>query len=399
MSNISHKEFVLLIAFLMSLTALSIDTMLPALDLIGNDLHVKHSNDAQLILSAIFVGIGVGMILYGPLSDSFGRKPALYLGLGIFIVGCFISLFASSLSTMLLGRFLQGFGAASPRVVNIALVRDKFSGKSMAQVMSFSMTLFIFVPAIAPYLGQKILLYFNWHAIFVMFIIFALVLLCWFALRMEETLVVEKRRAFNIQIIYEGAKETLTNKTVFGYTMMLSAILGSFVGFLSSAQQVFQDIYKLGDDFPMYFAMMALSLGLASFLNGKLVMRFGAKILATSALVMMVTFSSLFLIQCYVYSGVPPFVVSLIYFMATFFTIGMLFGNLNAMSMEPLGHIAGIGSAVIGSFSTLLSAPIGIFIGQMYNQTVFPLVYAFLGVGVFSLFFMMKVQTWIKREV
>lgn len=385
----TYKEFILLIAFLMSLTALSIDTMLPALSLIGADLHVIHPNDVQLVISTVFFGIAIGMVLYGPLSDSYGRKPALYLGLSIFILGCIISLSASSLTQMLIGRFLQGFGVASPRVVNMALVRDKFSGRSMAQVMSFSMTLFIFVPAVAPLLGQAILWYFNWHAIFVVFIIFSFIILIWFWLRMDETLAEEKRRAFHFSVIISGAKETLSNKLVLGYTFILSAILGSFIGFLSSVQQVFEQTYAVGSKFSLYFAIMALSLGFASFLNGKLVIKYGAKTLAKRAMVLKIILASLCLPITYLYSGIPPFWVALIYFMATFFSVGMLFGNLNAMAMQPLGHIAGIGSAIVGSVSTLLSLPIGVFIGQMYDGTIFPLVIGFLSVGIFSLLSML----------
>lgn len=390
--SISFGEFVCIVALLMSLTALSIDAMLPALSIIGEDLNVTHPNDAQLIISMVFLGISIGMLFYGPFSDSFGRKPALYLGLAVFIMGCFISLFAESLFMMLLGRFLQGFGAASPRVVNIALVRDSFEGRTMAQVMSFSMTLFIFIPAIAPLLGQGILAFFSWHAIFVFFILFALLVLCWFGLRMKETLVVEKRRAFKLDIIIAGTKETLTNPIVFGYTIILSAILGVFIGFLSSVQQVLGELYHTGEDFPFYFAVLALSLGLASFINGKIVIRFGTRTLGRVGMLLMIALATIFLPLVYMYSGVPSLWMVMIYFMCTFFSVGMLFGNLNAISMEPLGHIAGIGSAIIGSVSTLLSLPIGIFIGQMYSGTILPLVWGFLITGLFSFFFMGRIE-------
>ena len=391
---ISYKEFVVIVALLMSLTALSIDTMLPALGIIGTDLNVSHPNDIQLVISTVFLGIALGMVFYGPLSDSYGRKKVLYLGLSIFILGCLLSLSATSLPVMLLGRFLQGLGVASPRVVNVALVRDKFSGRSMAQVMSFSMTLFIFVPAVAPLLGQGILLFFPWQAIFLFFIAFTLFIFAWFALRMEETLCVEKRRAFHLSVILSGAKETLTHPAVFGYTVILSAILGSFIGFLSSVQQVMQVIYDVGEHFPFYFAAMALSLGCASFLNGTLVLRYGTKTLALRAMVMKTIVAFGFLPVLYMYSGIAPLWLAMGYFMLTFFSVGMLFGNLNAMAMEPLGHIAGIGSAIIGSLSTLLSLPLGVFIGRMFDGTLYPLVIGFGCVGLFSL----AMMAWMNKH-
>lgn len=254
----------------------------------------------------------------------------------------------------------------------------------MARVTSFSMTLFIFIPAVAPLLGQGILVFFTWHAIFIFFILFALFVTLWFALRMEETLRQAHKRDFKAEVILAGLKEVLAHKVVMKYTFILAAILASFLGFLSSVQQVLQEIYKVGEDFPLYFAMMALSLGLSSFINGKIVIRFGAFVLAKRAMVLMMIAGLLGLCLSAVYSGVPPFVFALAYFMTTFFCIGMLFGNLNALSMEPMGHMAGIAAAIIGSVSTLLALPFGILIGQLYNGTIYPLVIGFLSVAVLS---------------
>jgi len=397
--KISHREFVLLIAILMSMTALSIDTMLPALSTIGNDLHVEHQNDTQLIISTIFLGISLGMVLYGPLSDSFGRKPALYLGLSIFIIGCIISIMASSLTTMLIGRLLQGFGVASPRIVTMALVRDKFSGQKMAQVMSFAMTLFVLVPAVAPLLGQVILLYFNWHAIFVFFILIVIIILLWFGLRMEETLAVENRRRFKINIILDGTKETLKNPIILAYIAILAALQGAFIGFLSSSKQVFLDIYSVDEQFPFYFSMLALSLGVASFINGKLVLKYGTKVIAKRAIMFKIILALVFLSLSYYYSGAPLFVLTMVYFMLCFFSMGLLFGNLNAMAMEPLGHIAGVGASVIGAFSTFFAVPISILIGKMYNETVLPLVWGFFCVSVFSSYILHRIEKVKNTEI
>jgi DHA1 family bicyclomycin/chloramphenicol resistance-like MFS transporter len=184
----TFAEFVIIVSLMMSLTALSIDAMLPALPLMGAELDVQNANSRQLVVSAIFLGLAIGQLFFGPLSDKTGRKPAIYAGLTLYIGGSLLAMFAFSFPMLLAGRLLQGTGVSSPRAVGLALVRDRYEGRSMAQVMSFVMTVFILVPMIAPTLGQAILLFTGWRAIFGSFVILALITLIWFALRMPETL-------------------------------------------------------------------------------------------------------------------------------------------------------------------------------------------------------------------
>ncbi|MDP7236481.1 MAG: multidrug effflux MFS transporter [Candidatus Latescibacteria bacterium] len=376
-------EFVALIGMMMSLVALSIDAMLPALPEIGRDLGVDRENDNQLIISFVFIGYAVGQLIYGPLSDSTGRKPAIYVGFSLFIIGCLLSLFAADFSTMLAGRLMQGLGAAGNRTVCVALIRDRYEGRAMAQVMSSAMSIFILVPVIAPALGQGLLLIAHWRAIFVAFLALALIILTWFTVRQPETLARENRRAFSLRQNMRAVREICSTRVSFGYTIAVGLISGGFLAYLTSSQQIFQDQYGVGTRFPLYFATLALALGGASFANSRLVMRYGMRVLSRVALYLLSILSIIFFTISWFLAGDPPLWGLMTYFMLLFFCIGLLFGNLNALAMEPLGHIAGIGASVVGALSSLLSVPIGILIGQSFNGTILPLVggYGLLGLG------------------
>lgn len=387
-------EFVALMALMISLVALAIDAMLPALPEIGNDLGVQQANNNQLIISLLFVGMAIGQLIYGPLSDSIGRKPAIYIGISLFLIGCIFSIAATNFTIMLLGRFLQGIGAAGPRIVAIALVRDKYEGSAMARVMSFIMSVFVLIPAVAPVLGQGLLIFFHWRAIFAAFIFLAIIALVWFVLRQPETLKPSQRRSFSLQPILGAVQEVCTNRTVIGYTITTGLIFGSFLGYLNSAQQIFQEQYFLGTLFPLYFAILALAIGSATYVNAKLVMRYGMRLLTKLALWILSILSIIFLIITYLLAGNPSLWLLMTYFLAAFFFIGVLFGNLNSLAMEPLGHIAGIGAGIVGSLSMFISVPLGLVIGQNYNGTVLPLMVGFALFGTLSVL----VMYWIENK-
>jgi DHA1 family bicyclomycin/chloramphenicol resistance-like MFS transporter len=369
----SLAEFVIIISLMMSLTALSTDAMLPALPQIGADLQVLNANSRQLVVSALFLGLALGQLFFGPLSDNIGRKPAIYAGLSIFIVGSLISVFAVNFPMMLTGRLVQGAGVSAPRAVGLALVRDRYEGRAMAQVMSFVMTVFILVPMIAPSLGQTLLLFTGWRSIFGAFILLAIITLVWFALRMPETLAPEDRAPFSLQRILSAIREIIRERPAIGYTVTAGLIGGAHLGYLNSAQQIFQEEYGLGDLFPIVFAVVAFSLGFASFLNARLVMRFGMRFLVRWSLSVIIFLSIIALVAAMIADGKPPLWFLMAYLMLAFFCVGVLFGNQNALAMEPLGHIAGIGAAVVGSLATFISVPVGISIGQSFNGTTIPL--------------------------
>ena len=392
-------EFVALLALMTALVALSIDAMLPALSTIAGELGATRANDNQLVISLIFLGLSVGQIVYGPLSDSIGRKRPIYLGIGIYFFGTLLCLLATDFRVLLIGRFLQGVGAAGPRSVAVALVRDQYAGRQMARVMSFVMTVFILVPVIAPLLGQGILLVAHWRAIFGLYLVLALLVWAWFALRQPETLAVERRIPFQLTRILGAFREVFTNRIAFGYTIMAGLISGAFIGYLNSAQQIFQEEYRLGAQFPFYFAALALALGSASYVNAQLVVRFGMRLLSRWALIALIVLALLFFGYAFVMNGQPPLVLLMSYLLISFFAIGILFGNLNALAMEPLGHIAGVGAAVVGSLSTFISTFLGSAIGQSYNGTVLPLVGGFALLGLVTFGVMLWAEAWRAVEV
>ncbi len=392
-SRPSIAEFVSLMAILTSLLALSIDAMLPALPQIGMDLGVTSENHTQLIVSSMFFGFAAGQIVFGPLSDSFGRKPVVYLGLSIFIIGDVISILSTDFTTMLIGRVLQGVGVAGPRVVSIALVRDQFEGRAMARIMSLIMMVFIAVPALAPALGQGILYFAPWRYIFSFILSLAVIALIWFAIRQPETLPAENRATFSFRRVFSAIRETCLNRTAFGYTVAAGLVFGAFIGYLSSAQQIFQNQYGLGDQFPYYFGALALAIGAASYSNARLVQRLGMRALSWRALQVLCGVSVLFMVAAYSLNSWLPLWAFMVWAAIAFFAIGFLFGNFNALAMEPLGHIAGTGAAVIGSLTTFISLTFGVYIGQIYDGSVLPLIGGFAGLGAAS----MGVMLWTER--
>lgn len=370
-------EFIVLMAALMSMVALSIDAMLPALGIIGQDLNVANANDSQLIISSVFLGMAFGLIIYGPISDSFGRKKAIYLGVGIFLIGCLISIFAQDFEHMLIGRVLQGFGAAACRVVTIAMMRDKYDGKEMAKIMSLIMMVFIMVPALAPSVGQLILFVADWHGIFVVLFILALASVIWLHTRQDETLAVEKRAPFSLTNIKRGMIETIKHPESRTYTLGAGIMFGAFVGYLSSSQQILQVQYGTGELFSLYFGALALAIGFSSFANSKLVMKMSMQTLCIAALSVVFSTSIVFFIYAEFVNENPGLLSFMLYMLSTFFCFGILFGNFNSLAVHPLGHIAGVATSVISTVQTLISVMVGNYIGQHYDGTIIPLILGF----------------------
>ncbi|NQW01211.1 MAG: multidrug effflux MFS transporter [Rhodospirillales bacterium] len=392
-SGAGFKEFVILMGMLTSLVAMSIDSMLPALPFIAEDLGAKN-NQQQFVISTFMLSFGVAQMVFGPLSDALGRRSVILFGILIYIAGSMLCVFAADFPDMLIGRALQGIGVAGPRVTSIAIVRDKYQGDAMARVMSLIMMVFILGPILAPALGQGILLIADWRSIFGCLIGLSLVVLVWFGWRQPETLPQTKRRAFSPGRIAAAVVEIFRTRASIGYIVMSGLIFSSFVGYLNSAQQIFQDIYGLGRLFPLYFAALASALGLASFLNAHLVMKFGMRRICRAALIGVCFLSVGFTIIAYAMAGVPPLALLMAYLLPAFFCFGILFGNFVALSMEPLGHIAGVGASAVGSISSLISVPLGAAIGLSFNGTVLPLVsgFAFFSVAAFCL------MQWIEAK-
>ena len=290
-------------------------------------------------------------------------------------------------------RMLQGLGAAAPRIVGIALVRDGYEGRAMARIMSIVMAIFILVPALAPGIGQGVLLIADWRAIFGMLLAVAMVAFFWFATRQPETLAIANRRTFSFSSLWAGIYEAFGYRALVGYTVAVGIIFGAFLGYLSSAQQVFQVAYDTGRWFSVYFGIAALAIGAASIFNSRVVVRLGMRYMTWRGLIAMTSVSVVFFAFVLIHEGMPPFFTFMCWLLVSFFCIGILFGNFNALAMEPVGHMAGLGAAIIGAFSTIISLPLGWAIGAAFDGTVIPLVSGFAGLGILSL----AVMWWTER--
>lgn len=372
----SELEFIALMAFLMSNVALTIDAILPALTDIGISIDHTDSTDLQLIITMIFLGLGIGQLIFGTLSDSFGRKPIVYIGVGIFILASMICVTASNLEQMLIGRVIQGVGLAAPRTVSISIIRDIYTGDHMARIMSFIIMIFIVVPMIAPILGQVILYNFNWQAIFFFQLFFIMITIFWFSTRQRETLPKERRIKFSKTLFIDGLREFFKFKNTIIYTLIAGMIEGSFILYLSASKHVFQDQYQLVEEFPYLFAALAFVLGLATFFNGSLVLKYGMKRLMTVAMYLF-CFSSLIYILLFFGSENPAITVLLIFLMIQFFSIGFISGNVGALAMRPIGHIAGIGASIFSFSSTIISVSLAILMGRFITVTALPLFIGF----------------------
>lgn len=384
-------EFVALMASLMSIVALSIDALLPALPEIGTALSVQNPNDNQLLVTMIFLGLGFGQLLFGPLSDSFGRKPIVYVGFTLFVVATFICVTTRSFEMMVFGRILQGVGLASPRTLSIAMIRDSYSGNYMAKVLSIVVMVFILVPVIAPTLGQFLLNFYNWESIFYVNLLFGFLVIFWFWRRQDETLSKDKRIKFTPMLFVNGTREFMKHKHAVGFTLVSGFITGSFMVYLSTAQQIFEQQYNLGDMFPIIFASLAISVGLATFLNSRYVVKFGMWRIAFIGTIAYCIISVLYVILFW--SGAnPSFEILITFFALQFFAIGFLFGNLRSLAMQPLGHIAGIGAAINGFVSTVMAVPIANYIGSFVSNSVLPLFIGFSIFGILSLLVFLRLK-------
>lgn len=380
----SQVEFIVLMAALMSIVALSIDAVLPALPDIGDFLSVKDATDNPKLITSIFLGLGVGQLIFGPLSDSFGRKPIVYIGFVVFIIASIICVTTKSFEMMLFGRILQGVGLASPRTMCIAMVRDSYSGDYMAKVLSFVVMIFILIPVIAPSLGQFLMNHYHWHSIFIFNLGFGVLVMLWFWIRQPETLKPKYKISYRLSIFKTGTIAFFRIKPAVIYTILSGLITGSFMVYLSTSQRIFEQQYNMKEEFPLIFASLAISVGLSTFMNSQLVVKFGMRRIVHFAMLSFVLISLVFIIL-FSSGNNPSIEVLLGFFALQFFTIGFLFGNLRALAMEPMGHIAGIGSALNGFISTVMAVPIANYIGKFVIDSVTPLFVGFLICGLVSI--------------
>ena len=393
----SEFEFIVIMAALMSLVSLAIDALLPAMSDIGATIGITATTNNQLLITMIFLGLGFGQLISGPLSDSYGRKPVIYVGFIVFSLASLICIFSTNLEMMIVGRILQGIGLSAPRTISIAMIRDRFSGNYMAKVMSFVVVIFILVPVVAPALGKIMLDSYGWKSIFYGQLLLGFSVMLWLWKRQPETLKIENKRAFELKLLKEGLKEFLKHKNAVIFTLFSGCITGSFMVYLSASQVIFEQQYNLKEEFPFIFAGLALGIGVATFLNGTFVVKLGMlKLVSIFAIV----FTLIPLIYIYLYAGQgnPSIYVLVTFFGLQFFAIAFLFGNTRALAMEPIGHIAGIGAAINGFVSTIMAVPIATFIGSFINTTALPLFIGFFVCGVLALLLIQYLKFYEKKK-
>ena len=392
-------EFIALMAMMTATVAFSIDAMLPALPEIGAALSPRDINRAQLVITSFVLGMGVGTFLAGPLSDTFGRKPVMLVGTGIYMLGALIAGQAGSLEVLLAARVAQGLGASGPRVVAMAVIRDRYAGRGMARIVSFVMVVFTLIPAVAPLLGSVIIDLAGWRAIFWCFIVFALVSSLWLLIRLPETLPPAKRRGFRAHLLRAAVVEMFVHPVVRLSIAVQSLVFGMLFSMLSTTQQVFDITFGRGDSFPLWFGAIAILAGTSSFLNAALVMRLGMRVMVTGMLTVQIVLSgAMVLVGLADLPEQVHFALFVFWQGSVFFMAGMTIGNLAAIAQEPMGHIAGMATSVIGGVSTVVAVFLAAPVGLMFDGTPGPLAMA-LTIEAIAAFALMRMMARAERRV
>jgi len=379
--RISTVEFVALVAWLMALNALAIDVMLPALDDIAADFALQDPNDRQLVVVAYVIGFGAPQLVWGPLSDRFGRRPILFAALIGYSAMGWLAGWVGSFEQLIAVRLFQGMFAAGARVVAIAVVRDVYAGRNMARIMSWIMTVFMAVPITAPMIGQAVLYIAPWPGLFMLLGGAGLVMLLWSALRLDETGERDPERSPG-----DGARgylSLLRTRVSIGYTVAGGILFGALFAFIASAEQVFTEVFETGDRFVLWFAVIAAALAATNIVNARLVHRFGMRWLSHGALI---GFTLLALIVLGLMQVVGQHFALFMPFMAAMFGLfGLIGANFNALAMEPFGRSAGTASAAYGFATTTASGLLGGIVGRAYDGSTLPLLAGFAALGLASL--------------
>jgi MFS transporter, DHA1 family, multidrug resistance protein len=380
-NNVGFKEFVGLVAALMATQAIAVDGMLPALPVIASALNVPSGNEAQLIVTAYITGVGLGQVFWGVLSDRFGRRPILQIGLSMYVVAAILCGLTHDFHSLLVWRAIHGVAAASV-VIARSCVRDQFTGRRMARVMSLTFIVFLMIPVLAPTLGQAVMALAPWRTIFQVFAGFALVVLGWVSLRLPETLHPEYRLALTVSQIKQALALVLFNRTSITYTVTLAIMFGSILAYVGMVQQIFQDVFHRASMMPEMFAVCASSMGVTSYLNSRIVERFGMRIISQIGLLCFIAVTAVHVLIIKV--GLESLTSFVVLQSITMACIGVISSNCGAMAMEPVGAVAGVGAALQGMISTTGGAFVGATVGKLFNGTTMPLALGALVCGLIS---------------
>lgn len=380
--EIGFREFVTLVAALMAMSALSVDMMLPALPAIGDSLHVTHANDRQWVISAYLLGFGLAQIVHGPLSDRFGRRPVLLIGLLLAVACNLLAAMAASFPLLLAARAAAGVATAGARVLAVSIIRDRFIGDGMARVMSLATIVFMIVPIAAPNLGQAILLVAPWRWIFYCLGIAGLLLFVWAALRLPETLRPQHRLPLSLARLGEGFRYVLTDRLALGYMTGMTLLQGGLYGFLLSVQQVFETEFRAAHLLAPAFSVIAGSMAVAAFLNARIVMRYGARAVSHRAVI---AYTIVALVHLAVaVAGLESIATFALLQGLAMGCFGLASANFGAIAMEHMGRLAGTASSVQGLVQTVGAISIGALIGASFNGSTIPLYLGFTCCGVLA---------------
>ena len=380
---LGERELVVMMASLMALNALAIDAMLPAFPAMVKGLAVGNANDIQYVISVFLLGTGLGALIYGPLSDRYGRKPILMfstVGSAVFTLACS---FSDSFQFLLVMRFCHGLIAAAMAVLVVSVIRDRFSGDAMAKRMSTIFLIFMIVPIIAPTIGQAVLLFAGWRTIFDLMAIMALLAAFWVWRRLPETLAPENVIPIEPRALARAWKQVVLNRNSAGYMLGAGIVQGALFGYLNSSQQLFDKVFNAKEFFTIGFAIVAIGIAVSNFTNARIVERFGARRVSQTALITFIILGALQLMAAVVApTSLTIFLILLTMNMAM---IGFIGSNFSSIAMTPFGHVAGAASSFQTFARTIIAATIGAMIGQQFDGSVAPVAAGFMVCGVVAL--------------
>lgn len=371
-----------MVASLMALNAFAIDIMLPAMGVIA-DYYQVEGNQQQWLLYSYMIGFGVPQLFFGPITDRFGRKTLLRICIGAYVIFAFLCMATTSFMLLLTVRFLQGIFASGIRVIAVSIVRDLTAGRAMARIMSLVMTIFMVIPIIAPAIGQGVMMVAGWKWMFGVLGVAGLLLLLWVHFRLPETLTDENRQELSVGKALSGFAQVLTTRVTLGYMAASGVIFGALFAFIASAEQVFDQVFGVGESFALWFAIIAGTLAVANFINSRVVEKYGMRRISHGVLI---AFTILAIINYIVMQTAGE---RLTYFLPlfalTFGCFGMLGANFSAIAMEPQGKIAGTASALYGFATTTVASGFGFLVSSQFNGKVAPILLGFVGLGILSL--------------
>jgi DHA1 family bicyclomycin/chloramphenicol resistance-like MFS transporter len=388
---IGFREFVALAAALMATQAIAVDTMLPALPTIAAALGLANENHSQWIVTAYLAGVGCGQLFWGLFSDRYGRRPVLLIGLSVYVLAAVLTGLSSSFVTLLAWRFTHGLAAASV-VVSRSVIRDLYSGRYMARVMSLTFIVFLMVPVLAPSLGQLILWLAPWRFVFLIFGVFAAAVFVWVLLRLPETLHPEYRLILSGDHVVQAVALVLGNRTSLCYTLAMAVMFGSILAYVGMVQQIFEDVFHRPGLMPGIFALCASSMGVTAFLNSRIVERVGMRIISHFGLLVFISITAAHVLIAAL--GLESLWTFVLLQSTTMACLGLTASNFGAMAMEPVGAVAGIGASLQGFIGTFGGAVVGALIGRRFNGTTLPLATGAFACGLSSLLFVLLAERW-----